>query len=287
MFRKILCATDFSPRSKPAVEQAARWAELCHAQLELLHVLEPVLFTTPEIAATYAEIEASNLRDLEARIAAEAFDLRARVPGTSGRARLGPPAREILAHVEETKPDLVVLGTDGRGAIARAVLGSVADRLLRTCPAPVLLVPCESRGTGVPKRIVVPTDFSPTARGAVTRAVEIADALGGSVTVVHAYQVPAFVERDSGLAKNLRTAMALEVDAEHPDVVAHTNVSTKAREGAAAKVIMATIEDERADLVVMSSTGRGLLSSLLLGGVTDRVVRTSRVPVLVTRERAS
>jgi len=288
MFQKILCATDFSPHSKPAVEQAVRWAELGHARLELLHVLEPTLFTAPELAPLYAEIEAASVRDVEARIAGQARELSARVPGASGRVRLGMPAREILAHVEETKPDLVVVGTDGHGAIARAVIGSVADRILRTCSVPVLVVPSDARAVAPkPKRLVAPTDFSPAARAAIARAVKLADALGAQLTVVHAYEVPGFVERSSDLAKSLRQAMSVEVHAEHPDLIEHATVTTKAREGRAAKVIVAVTEDEHADLVVMASTGRGLLSSMLLGGVTDRVVRTSHVPVLVMRERAS
>ena len=284
MFEHILCPIDFSQIGERAIEHAVTWAERDGAELELLHVVAPPMYVGPELAMMSLDLDATVFRELEARMAQRLKIVQARVRQATGRVVRGLPPAEIVARAMATHADLVVMGTNGAGSFARAFLGSVADRVLRTSPVPVLLVPHEGRTVSVvPKQIVTPTDFSSSARAAVKHALALADELGASLDVVHAYEVPAFVERNAAVAQSLRAAMAAEIRDEHPELAAHANVRTRALEGASAASIVRMVEDARADLIVMSSTGRGFVSALLLGGVTDRVIRTSHVPVLVTR----
>lgn len=284
MFQRILCPIDFSEKALRALDHAVAWAAHDHAALELVHVIEPLVYAAPELGPMYADLDARATRELEAQMRARVDALRSRVPDVSGRVLHGFAAREIVARASASGADLVVIGTSGAGAVARTILGSVADRVLRSSPAPVLLVPSEGRAVSlVPQRIVAPTDFSPAAKAAVGRARALAAELGAQLEVVHAYQVPGFVERDPALAQSLRSAMALEVHAEHPELVEEKNVRPRGMEGPAPAIIVRVTEEVGADLVLMASSGRGVVSSLLLGGVTDRVVRTSHVPVLVLR----
>jgi len=195
----------------------------------------------------------------------------------------GFPASLLLERIGAAKADLVVIGTHGRGAISRTILGSVADRLLRTSPAPVMLVPPDGRSVALrPKTIVTPTDFSPPAREALVIALAIAHENDAQLHVVHAYEIPAAVAHDESLARGLRTALSGQIGIEHPELSREANVHTHAREGAAVATILALTEEVKADLVVIASSGRGRVATLL-GGVTDRVTRTAHVPVLVLR----
>lgn len=284
MFRHILCPVDFSANAEPAIEHAIAWAEGRACSLELLHVLPHAVYAMPELTSLTAELDAQLLADLEAKMAAQLARVRTRVPGAEGRVVRGEPAPTIVAHARAVGADLIVLATDGHGALARAVLGSVADRVLRTSPAPVLLVPKEGRPVSrLPKGIVAPTDFSRPSRGAIERARAMADELGAHVDVVHSYDVPRFVERDPATRERFRAAMAEEMREENAELAGHANLTLHAREGSPAAAIVALGEERAADLVVIAATGRGLLSSLLLGGVTERLARTSPIPVLVVR----
>ena len=287
MFQSILCVIDFTTATERAVEHATEWAQQQKCALELLHVVDPpVYMAPPELPELYLTIETSMMTDAEERMAAQIVAVRRRVPTASGRVIGGLPARTILEHITALGADLVVVGTHPRTALSRAFLGSVADRVLRTSPVPVLLVPQDGRAVEiVPKLIVTPTDFSAPARDALTFCLALAREVGAFVEVVHAFEVPP--KLDPNLTRALRVAVSSQLAAEHPELAGRPDVRVQAREGAPAETIFTLTEEAGADLVLMASTGRGLLSGLLLGGVTDRVARTSVAPVLVMRPRAS
>lgn len=285
MFKHLLCPTDFSTHAKPALDQAVSWAQKFGCSLELLHVVDPIVYALPgDLMGVSVDFYGEVIREREHEMRVLLRSVRERIPGAIGTVAQGSPATLITEYSVKSQVDLVVIGTDGHGAIARAILGSVADRVLRSSPIPILLVPCEGRAVSVPPKVILaPTDFSMSAHRAVATAIALAKELGASLTLAHAYDVPAFVERDEAMKRSLREAMAQRVVEAHPGVVAGSHAATIAREGRAAPVIVALAEETKADLIMMASTGRGFLSSLLLGGVTDRVARTSHVPVLVVR----
>jgi nucleotide-binding universal stress UspA family protein len=132
--------------------------------------------------------------------------------------------------------------------------------------------------------IVAPSDMSPAAKSAVARTIQHARSIGAKVVIVHAHELPGVVARDKALAAAIGPALHAELRESHALGDA-TDVEVVVREGAAPAVIVEVCEEKKADLVAIASTGRGLVSSLLLGGVTDRVVRTSHVPVLVLRSK--
>lgn len=286
MFQSIVCASDFSKTASRAVEIATAWAERQKSALEIVHVLEPPLATYPGDATWLtADLLAMLEQDLVTRMEGELAKVQQHVPGANGRVVRGTPHWEILRRVEQTHADLIVLGTDGAGAIARAFLGSVADRVLRSSTTPVLLVPGEGRqASPVPRVIVAPTDLSPAAKAAVARTLEHARAIGSKLVLVHAHEIPAAVARDKALAAAIGPALVAELREAH-GLGDAADVEIVVREGAAPAVIVDVCEERKADLIAIASTGRGLVSSLLLGGVTDRVVRTSHVPVLVLRNK--
>jgi nucleotide-binding universal stress UspA family protein len=142
MFYRIVVATDFSECAQEAWELARRIAAAPGSALVLTHVLTEV----PLYGEGVFNIEtARKVRDGArqwAEAALEDWVGKARAAGLSARAalRTGVPHEEIVALAQEERADLIVIGTHGRGGINRALLGSVADRVVRLAPCPVLTV---------------------------------------------------------------------------------------------------------------------------------------------------
>lgn len=279
MFRSILCATDFSRGGSHAVAVAAKWAEAQGAKLDVLHVVPPLITAALPATDFLEELHASIAADAEGKLEALVASLRPRVMAT-GHVVLGFAQREILAHAKTLKSDLIVLGTAGEGAMSRAVLGSVVDRVVRASETPVLVVP-EGTAVALPRVIVAPTDLSPPSEHVVSLALDLAVELSATVEVVHAYQIPLFVGRDSPIVKDLSRTLREGVRTFH-SLSTHANLHVM--EGPPARSIVEVCESTKAELIMMAGSGRGLISSLLLGGVTDRVLRTVHIPVLVLRE---
>ena len=142
MFYRIVVPTDFSDCSQEAWELARRVAAAPGSELVLAHVLTEV----PLYGEGVLNIEtARKVRDGArkwAEAALEDWVSKARAEGLSARAALpsGVPHQEIVALARDERADLIVIGTHGRGGINRALLGSVADRVVRLAPCPVLTV---------------------------------------------------------------------------------------------------------------------------------------------------
>lgn len=124
--REILMATDFSDEAEAALRRAADEARRAGARLHILHVLSG------------AEVEVTRL--LADAVALAGRDVVAAVASTRGE-----PGTEILRYARRHAIDLIVMGTHGRSGFSRLLLGSVADRVLRGAPCPVLLVPSRAR----------------------------------------------------------------------------------------------------------------------------------------------
>jgi nucleotide-binding universal stress UspA family protein len=139
-YRRILCAIDFSPASIAALRHADELASRLGATLTILHVV-----ADPLQDPWSAEAFGLNIADLEAEWIAQAnAELSKLAQGCKATAttkwRLGRPVAEILEEAKGEAADLIVLGSHGHGVIAHMILGSVADRVLRQAPCPVLMV---------------------------------------------------------------------------------------------------------------------------------------------------
>jgi nucleotide-binding universal stress UspA family protein len=140
---KILVPTDFSTLAERAVEWAASLADHYQAEILLLHVL-PTAATlwTPDLAVdrqleqTLAEFWAHT----EARLEQMATGIQARGKKVTPLVVHGQPFHEICTAATGHQVDLIVMGTHGRTGLSHVLLGSVAERVGRHAPCPVLLV---------------------------------------------------------------------------------------------------------------------------------------------------
>lgn len=135
-FKHILAATDFSEASRAAVELARSMACECGASLTVVHVCE--LPVASMIAPVPYEVAAPMVQRAESQLAPIMAHVRKACPGASELVKLGAAAEEILATAAEVRADLVVLGTHGRRGFAHAMMGSVAEKVVRLSPVPVL-----------------------------------------------------------------------------------------------------------------------------------------------------
>ena len=140
-WKRFLCAVDFSDPSRVAMREAAELARRFGGALELLHVhpLAPpaVDLGAPPSPADELEAMLRELRQTLARWQEEA----ARIVGhpVNGTIVPGIPADDVVRFASDRKADVVVLGSHGRKGLARLLLGSVADRVVREAPCAVLV----------------------------------------------------------------------------------------------------------------------------------------------------
>lgn len=137
--RRILVPTDFSPGAAAAVDLAAEMAKAFGASITLLHVVAvPANYAPYPLIPLPGEWIRGMRDDASRRLEQE----RARVagPSTSSEVRDGRADEGILAAAVEGKYDLVVMGTHGWSGLKHALLGSVAERVVRHSPVPVLTI---------------------------------------------------------------------------------------------------------------------------------------------------
>jgi nucleotide-binding universal stress UspA family protein len=139
----VVVATDFGEASGAALAYGREFARAFGAKLHVLHVIEdPALYAGPEsvgvdIARLLAELEAKAQAALDKIVTAEdRAQLKAVTTIRSGNA----PAYEIVSHAKLVNSDVIIMGTHGRGFMAHLLMGSVAEKVVRTAPCPVLTV---------------------------------------------------------------------------------------------------------------------------------------------------
>jgi nucleotide-binding universal stress UspA family protein len=139
---RILAPTDFSDLSKQGLKSALELAQSFGAKLLLLHVVEPPPYPVEGIVPTH--LGATLLDDLERQASQEFAKMLADTQGSAvdveRRVVVGIPYRKIVEVAEEEKADLLVVTTHGRTGLVHLVMGSVAEKIVRTAPCPVLTI---------------------------------------------------------------------------------------------------------------------------------------------------
>jgi nucleotide-binding universal stress UspA family protein len=140
---KVLVPTDFSEPSAKAVMYGQALARSFGASLHVLHAVEEPLaqgWDAYGFPALLPERRAAVLAEAQRRLEEAVPQLQRDSQPTELVTTLGDPRREIVRFAKERGIDLIVMGTHGRGGVAHLLLGSVAERVVRTAPCPVLTV---------------------------------------------------------------------------------------------------------------------------------------------------
>lgn len=288
-FHKILCPTDFSPGSQRAVRAAARIAAASDADLVIANVWYLPSAAYAGDAPVPSDAVRVTIEDSERGLSEAARDAAALGARVTTAILSGIPWEQLVATLRsDDRFDLVVMGTHGRTGLARILLGSVTEQVVRHAPCPVLAV--RDRGeVGSFQRVLCPVDFSDSSRRAVELAAALAAPGGGGITLFHAFELPAVfpgAPKGSSFTDDLerRAAHMLETWTAELRAKVSVPVASCARLGRPGAQILTLLDDQPGfDLVVMGSHGHTGVRRLLAGSVAEQVVRHATCPVLVAR----
>ncbi len=138
-FKTILVATDFSDASNLALEYARVLAARFGAGLRVLHVVQtPIPLGSEMYVPEGMTVGERAVQEAQQHLAAILAGIDG--PEVIGQVLIGLAPRKIVEYAADHDVDLIVMGTHGRGAIAHLLMGSVAERVVRTAPCPVFTV---------------------------------------------------------------------------------------------------------------------------------------------------
>jgi universal stress protein A len=143
-FTRILVPTDFSAPSNAALTLAKKVATMSGASLHLLHVVEDPFATPAYVADGFVppppELRERWLQGARTLLCTQLTPEEQASFRSTQSVMFGAPARTIVAHAKASGIDLIVMGTHGRGAVQHLLMGSVAERVVRSAVCPVLTV---------------------------------------------------------------------------------------------------------------------------------------------------
>jgi nucleotide-binding universal stress UspA family protein len=284
----ILSATDFSETAANAGILARELARRFSAHLHILHAV--ILLDDPHLdkdRRNQLEELLKSEDEFRRKALEESIEEQYGIDITPHMVRGIAPGEVIVETADTLGCGLIVMGTHGRRGLSHFLLGSVAERVLRTSKIPVLTV----RGDvainpdGI-SRILVPHDFSDASDQAVREAATWASSLGARLTLLHIVEpvvYPEFYSVDvlsEELTERLvaRSEDALQKTA--AEIKDGCDIDFRVEIGRAAETIAGIADPKDFDLTVMATKGLSGIEHVLLGSVAESVLRRCNVPML-------
>jgi len=317
MFQRILVPLDGAARAEKAIPVAARLAKASGGSLVLLRVVsmpidasglmyyEPIVFTQADIDADISRAT----KYLKTLSKADELD----GVGVHTVILVGTVAPSILSTIQSNNIDLVVMNSHGETGLMRWVMGSIAQKLVRQSPVPVLVLrdggPQLDETSPMAPRALVSLDGSDLAENAILPAAQVVSALAGSAKgALHLVRVVTYPPEFEALLEASSTVAAYSV--QHIEDEAHrymNNLIASLLQGdlatlnlditstivfesdvAATLVRLAEKGDDLqgtpgSDLIAMATHGRSGLQRWAMGSITERMLTATRLPMLIVR----
>jgi nucleotide-binding universal stress UspA family protein len=287
VFDRILVPLDGSPLAESALPTAGAIARQQQGELLLLRV--PVhhqmimpgvagygIFLSDEIFEMGQEEISEYLSHVQQRVARPEFTVRTVISQ-------GDVAGAIVDYASDKDIDLIVMTTHGYSGITRWMLGSVAERVLRGAPCPVLVI----REEGPLGHVVITLDGSPLAESAVEPGLALAEILGSRVTLLRVEHEEELGSVELGLLELVDGGLCRELEASsreqsrvYLECIAEKAgrpglaIDTAVLSGRPAEAILDFLENQQADAVVMATHGYSGLRRWVFGSVTEKVLRS-------------
>lgn len=291
MSRKILFATDFSDASEVAFRAASAMGARESATVGVCHVLLPPKAVPAWLQGQVLTDEEVERRTREALGGRAAALKNAGVPGVETFVERGDFYASIVQRAEAFGADLILVGSHGRTGVARLLLGSVAEKVVRHAHCAVLV----AREGPEKGPVLASSDFSEASQAGLRAAAREAARAGSELVVLHVVDIdlagafPYGVDaagvleamKDSKEAREMHEALAKAASAATGTLDVKVTLDFAVGDPAAA--IVQRAEDLGARLVVLSTHGRTGLSRVLLGSVAEKVVRHAPASVLAVR----
>jgi nucleotide-binding universal stress UspA family protein len=305
MIRSILVPLDGSTFGEHALPLAMSMAKRLDASLNLMHVHSL-------LDATYAELQVfDNTLDEELRnkereylhVVQKKVQDRLSVPVTIRNVD-GDIATVIREQAESLRAEWVVMTTHARGPMGRFWLGSVADELARSLPMSLVLVHPADHAPDLTqeqtlKHLLIPLDGTPLAEQILEPALTLGQAMKADYTLLRVVTpvYPMTIPAEPAIFGSVATEIMERVERTHAELKKEAGgylakVAERLR-GAGAKVETRVVVEEQPgvailetakppiDMIAIETHGRGGLSRLLMGSVADKVIRGSKLPILV------
>jgi len=277
LFSRILAPVDLGDSSASALSYAALFVGRFHSNLTVLFVDEMAGFLAEHdpVATGVLTVRPQDEAKCEAAVREFATEhlrgMRPREIVIKG----GRPVPAILFEARSRDVDLIVMGTHGRRGWRRALIGSVAEGVLRNSVRPVLVVPQvrmhRDHGDTIAK-VLCPVNFTPLAREAVRKACEIAEAFSADLLLVH---VPE--DETSADAPSIGDHFRHWLPGTLSQRCTFRELTVR---GDVAERVIDCVEDVSADLLVIGTMIRKSGDENVIGTTSERLMRLAQVPVL-------
>ncbi len=289
---RVLAALDFGDSSLEGLRQARTLAHAVNGTLAVVHVL-PTVYDLSLLFPERSLEDASELTDEAARVRSALFEHARSKIGlelTEVFVERGSPYAEIVRRAENYGADFIVVGSHGRGGLARAILGSVAERVSRHAHCSVL-VARQPPATGT---VLVATDLSDPSLPALEAGATAAKRRDARLVVVSVLEWAGIASTAAGgliggvpvlppveVREEVRSTLRASLEQALLRVGATGEV--RVLEGSAATEIVACADELGAELVIVGTHGRTGLARLALGSVAERVIAGAGTSVLAVR----
>lgn len=293
MFSSVLCPVDFSDHSIRALRHAAALAALARGRVTAVHVAHPLLVAASEAGVNVSSVTDETGRELREAVTGVINEAGSWAPAVSTAVTTGDAADDIVKYAADHAATVIVMGTHGLTGYRKLLLGSVAERVLRSAPVPVLVLPQMEEewvtfGQDAPafavRRVLAPCDFSERSESDARVARQVAAMFRVPLMLLHV------VEDVSGPAawrdaldaesrRHLARAKA-RLDELAAKLGDDPQVETVTATGAPAEAIASTAAEHQAGLIVMGLGGSGGSLGARPGTTAYRVLATATAPVL-------
>lgn len=282
--RNILCLTDFSPSSDSALQCAKSLAHAHDARIHVLHVLCPDILTSLTPDSTAAAL------DLQKQWAFKEMERVGKQLAGSRHEKLIVRANDLWTGIEpqlqELQIDVIVVATHGQSGLAKLVLGSGAEQVLRRSSVPVILVgPGLRPGTGQGhfSRIVFPSDLTPQSFSAAPIAVSLAQENEAQLILLHVIHKDRLFKRARRDTLSVAEVMH-RLQGMIPKAELRRRPETIVEYGEPATQIVETAKEKAADLIVLGvRKGSSLFAATHFENIAHEVITGSPCPVLTVR----
>ena len=298
IFTKVLLATDGSESSALAALAALELSKRLGSEVHIIYVARehPYLHAYHDLRH---QEEEERFKSEDEQMLGESVKYVRKAGGavTESYLRVGEAAKEIVELAEELGAGLVVLGSNGRGRIRRALMGSVSTSVLRHAHCSVLIVrgyDPNSEHARPPGKILVAIDGSEEASAAAEAATQIAKATGSEAHLVYAMQEERYRPHlgpemwegwEEGFEHAKRSARSwVEEEGGRMRSEGVKTAEPHLLLGRPDAAIVWLAEEIGAGLVVVGSRGLGGMKRTLIGSVSDSVARHAHCPVMVVRQ---